>query len=107
MLYKFKSKAGADVIMLGPHGDALLRVLGREPAPRGIVEPDALAAAIGALEQHIAADEAARAQAEADAQAEGRTLPPRDEVTPRQRLWPLRDLLQRALQAEVPVVWGD
>ena len=36
MLYKFHSKAGADVIMTGPHGDQLLKRLGREPAPQGI-----------------------------------------------------------------------
>ena len=38
MLYKFKSKASGDVIMNGPHGDELLRLLGREPAAKGIVQ---------------------------------------------------------------------
>jgi hypothetical protein len=36
MLYKFKSKAAGDVIMLGPNGDQVLRLLGRAPAPSGI-----------------------------------------------------------------------
>ena len=31
MLYKFKSKAAGDVIMLGPNGDQMLRIIGREP----------------------------------------------------------------------------
>ncbi len=48
MLYKFKSKATGDVIMLGPNGDALLRALGRTPAPKGIVEPADMPAAIAA-----------------------------------------------------------
>ena len=38
MPYKFRSKASGDVIMLQAHGDALLRLLGREPAPKGIFE---------------------------------------------------------------------
>ncbi len=32
MIYKFKSKASGDIIMMGPTGDALLRALGRTPA---------------------------------------------------------------------------
>jgi hypothetical protein len=34
MPYKFGSKASGDVIMLQAHGDALLRLLGREPEIR-------------------------------------------------------------------------
>ena len=29
MIYKFKSAASGDVIMLGPNGDAMLRLLGQ------------------------------------------------------------------------------
>ena len=32
MLYKFKSQAAADVIMMQPHGDKVLAALGREPS---------------------------------------------------------------------------
>ena len=107
MLYKFKSKASGDVIMLGPNGDALLRALGRTPAPKGIVEPADMPAAIAAIQQAIAADEAARAQAEAEAAARGEALPPRgDGVALRQRLWPMVEMLQRAGAAGEPVVWG-
>ena len=60
MLYKFKSRAAGDVIMLGPNGDQLLRLAGREPAPRGIFEVDAMPAVIAALEAAVATDEAAR-----------------------------------------------
>jgi hypothetical protein len=48
MIYKFKSKATGDVIMLGPTGDQLLRCIGREPAPKGIIEPAAMPAAMTA-----------------------------------------------------------
>ena len=106
MIYKFKSKAGGDVIMLGPNGDALLRILGREPAAKGIIEPASMAAAIAAIEQAVAADEAARAEAEQEAAARGERLAPREGVALRQRLWPMLDMLKRAGAAGEPVVWG-
>ena len=96
MIYKFKSAATGDVIMLEPNGDQLLRVLGREPAPKGIIEPAAMTASIDALLAAIAAEE----------------TPPEDEETRqpavglRQRLWPMIEMLRRAQTADVPVVWG-
>ena len=102
MIYKFKSKAGGDILMLGPNGDALLRAIGRDPAAKGILEPPAIAA----IEQAVAVDEAARREAESEAVAQGRTLPPRDGVSMRQRMWPMVDLLKRSAVEEVPVVWG-
>ena len=106
MIYKFKSKAAGDVLMMGPNGDALLRVIGREPAAKGIIEPLAMAPAIAAIEQALRADEAARAAAEADAAARGDTLPAREGVGLHQRLWPMVEMLKRAAAANEPVVWG-
>lgn len=106
MIYKFKSKAAGDVIMTGPAGDELLRVLGRAPVPKGIFEPADMPALTTAIEQAIAADEQARADAEAQAAAEGRTLPPRREVSLRQRAWPLVEMMRRAHKAGEPIVWG-
>ena len=106
MIYKFKSKAAGDLIMLGPNGDAMLRALGRESASKGIIEPVAMAGAIAALERAIHDDEAARAHAEREAQARGEALAPREGVTPRQRLWPMIEMLRRARAADQPIVWG-
>lgn len=106
MIYKFKSKAAGDVIMMGPSGDHVLRIIGKAPAPKGIIEPSAMPAAIAAIEQAVLDEEAARQQAEADAAAEGRTLPPAEGVTLRQRAWPLVEMLKRALAANKEVVWG-
>ena len=60
MIYKFKSKAAGDVIMLGPNGDQVMRLLGREPAAKGIFEVEHMPRLIAALEHAVAADEAAR-----------------------------------------------
>lgn len=106
MIYKFKSKASGDLIMMGPNGDALLRVLGREPSAKGIIEPGAMAQALAALAQAVADEEAA-------IKAAGQTGEPADvarvggdRVSLRQRLWPMHDMLTRALAANEAVVWG-
>ncbi len=106
MIYKFKSKAAGDVIMMGPAGDAVLRTIGKEPAPKGIIEPAAMPAAMVAIEQAIAADAAARAQAEREAAAEGRKLAPAEGVSLRQRAWPLVEMMKRAHAADTEIVWG-
>ena len=106
MIYKFKSKAAGDLIMLGPNGDAMLRAIGREPAPKGIIETAAMAAAIEAIERTIAADEAARADAEREAREKGEQLPLREGVSPRQRLFPMVEMMRRAMKEDEPIVWG-
>jgi hypothetical protein len=106
MLYKFKSKSGSDVIMMGPNGDEVLRLIGKQPAPQGIIEPGDMPAAMAAIEQAVLAEEAAREQAEAEARAEGRTLAAREGVSLRQRAWPLVDLMKRAHPADHDIVWG-
>lgn len=109
MIYKFKSKAAGDLIMLGPNGDALLRAIGREPAAQGIIEPAAMAAAIEGIQRTVEADEAARAAAEQEARTEGRDPregPRAEGITPRQRLWPMVEMLRRAQAADEPITWG-
>ena len=109
MLYRFRSPATGDLLMLGPHGDWMLRLLGREPSARGIIEPDDMPQALQAL--HRAAEQdvqvrAAASQADTGGSSPDAQVSPHDEVSARQRLWPMIDMLQRALQAREPVVWG-
>jgi len=95
MIYKFKSKAAGDVIMLPGNGDQLLRAIGREPAGKGIIEPADMPGAIAALQAAIAADES-------PPEAEDKPAP----VGLRQRFWPMVEMLRRAQAAGEPVVWG-
>ena len=106
MIYKFKSKATGDTIMLGPQGDQLLRLLGREPAPRGIIEPGAMPASIDALQRAIVEDEAARAGGGDDEAESDEPTGARDPVSLRRRLWPMIEMLKRAHEAGEPIVWG-
>jgi hypothetical protein len=107
MIYKFKSKATGDVIMLGPNGDQLLRLLGREPASRGIIELEAMPQARRQIEQALADADAAAQRTRSDGAPGGTD----DElaqqaVSLRQRVWPMLQMLERAEAAGEPVVWG-
>ena len=110
MLYKFKSKAAGDVIMLGPNGDDVLRLAGREPAARGIFEIEAMPGLIVALQAAVAADEAARQGGSADADSTDASDAPApgrgDGVSLRQRVWPLVEMLRRCHAAREVIVWG-
>lgn len=106
MIYKFKSKATGDVIMMGPQGDAVLRLLGREPSARGIIEVADMPGALSALEKAVADDEAARRAAEAADEQDEADAPKTDAVSLRQRVWPLVEAIKRAQAAGEPVVWG-
>lgn len=106
MLYCFKSKAGADVIMMAESADAVLRLLGRTLAPQGILEAAHLPELLQALEAGVAADDARFQSAVDEAKAAGQPAPRRQGVTLRQRAWPLQELMQRSAKKGTPVVWG-
>jgi len=106
VIYRFKSKAGADVIMLGANGEQVLRLLGREPAPDGLLALDQLVAASNALEHAVAEDEARFAQLQADADAAGEPVPKREGVTLRQRVWPLIELMRHSIAAKTDCLWS-
>ncbi|RLJ38312.1 DUF1840 domain-containing protein [Acidovorax sp. 106] len=109
MLYKFKSRAAADLILLEPQGRQILQIIGKAPAPNGIVTAAQIPAALAALEAAVAADEARlreAAQQAAEADPNAPEDEPRDIVRLRQRAAPFIDLLRRSLQEDCDVVWG-
>ena len=103
MLYKFKSAATGDLIMLEPNGRRVLEIIGKDAGPKGIILPEQMPAALAALEQAIAADEAAR---KAPAEAENDATPPAATVSLRQRAVSFVDMLKRCSAAGKEVVWG-
>jgi len=100
MIYKFKSKAAGDLIMLGPQGDQMLRLLGREPAAQGIIEVVAMGPAIATLEAALLADEAARRESGIDEDDA------RQGISLRRRLWPMVEMLRRCQAENQNIVWG-
>jgi len=115
MLYKFKSKATADLIMLEPNGKQILRIIGKDPAPKGILEVAEMLDAIEALRQAVQQEDDAQAQVNAQSANASENIkeskgaatsaqePP---LSLRQRATPFIEMLQRAHKAGKDVVWG-
>lgn len=106
MLYKFKSKAAGDLIMLEPNGRRVLEIIGKDPGPKGIILPEEMPGAIGALEAAIAREEAEHQAAIDDAKAKGQVAPRFDAVSLRQRAVPFLDMLLRCSREGREIVWG-
>jgi len=106
MLYKFKSKAAGDLIMLEPNGRRVLEIIGKDPQPKGIIEPDQMAGAIASLEAAITREEAEQQALAEEARAKGETPARPDTVSLRQRAVPFLDMLRRCQKAGQEIVWG-
>ena len=107
MLYKFKSRATADVIMLEPNGRQLVQIMGKTPGQGGIVTVEQIPGAIAAIEAAIAAEERDRAQAQEAAQdgEDGSGESAAEAVSLRQRAAPLLDMLRRSAAEGREVTW--
>jgi len=106
MLYKFKSKSTADLIMLEPNGRRVLEIIGKTPGPQGIILSSQIAAAVGALESAVAAEDALAAQARAESPEEDEETVRPQGVSLRQRVAPLIDMLRRSEREGHDVTWG-
>lgn len=102
MLYKFKSKAAGDLIMLEPNGRRVLQIIGKDAQATGIVLPEQMPAAITALTNAMAQEEAEQQAAK----AEGAVPPTFDAVNLRKRAWPFVEMLQRCAKENASVTWG-
>ncbi len=113
MLYKFKSKATGDLIMLEPQGKYILKLIGKEPGAQGIILPSEMMTAIDALNAAVAQEELAHQAAKEAAQSgnvqETGTAPAADgprTISLKQRVVPFIDMLRRAHAEDKEVVWG-
>lgn len=111
MIYKFKSKAAGDVIMLKATGDRVLAAMGREAAPKGILECEEMPGLLHALQAAIEQDDRARA-GPADDDADATRGRPHESgagegaMPLRRRAWPLVQMIQRAQAEGHPITWG-
>jgi hypothetical protein len=105
MHYVFKSKADADLLMMANVGDHLLRIVGKQPAPQGIIELAAIPAAIRAIELAIAAEDEVARHAMADKDDEedfGGVV----RLGLHQRAWPMLEMMKRSIAEQSDIVWG-
>jgi hypothetical protein len=105
MLYKFKSKAASDLIMLEPDGRRLLQIMTSDAPAKGIIEAAHLSAAISTLEAAVAQDTARLAQARHAAEIQDNDKH-NEAVSLSRRAQPMLELLRKSQQADVDVVWG-
>ena len=102
MLYTFKSKAAANLIMLQPNGERMLEIIGKDITAQGILLPEHMQAAITALETALRQEEGGEASGESsdNASAQG------ERVSLRQRAMPFVEMLRRSHHAGEAVTWG-
>ena len=106
MLYKFKSQAAGDVIMLEANGRRVLEIIGKSTNAKGIIEPAQMPAAIAALQNAVNDEETQRKQAADEASARGEPAPVLDPLGLRQRAHPFIGMLQVCAKANKEIVWG-
>ncbi|MCZ2103304.1 MAG: DUF1840 domain-containing protein [Comamonadaceae bacterium] len=108
MLFKFKSRATADLIMLEPVGERVLKILGKEVAPHGIITVEQIPAAVAALRAAVAEEEAGEPPAPpADPAPQGaqREDDPSERVWLRQRVAPFIEMLETSAASGREVTW--
>ena len=104
MSVTFKSKVTGDLLMLSAHAELLLERLGKTARKPGILTPEQMNAALGALrelpdgephdDQHTEDDDVAAARQNGN------------DVSLRKRAWPLIKMIEKSQQANEPIVWG-
>lgn len=108
-MYKFKSPATGDLIMLEPNGRQLLGILGRsdeDSLAKGILLPADMPQAVQLLEAAIQADEARKAQLLQEAKDKGEPAPRFEGISLRNRALPFIEMIQRCQKADKEIVWG-
>jgi hypothetical protein len=100
MSYRFQSRAGGDVLLLHAAGEQVLRAMNRLVAPQGIIETEAMPAALRALKAAIELETAQGVNG-----GETSTATQGDGISLRQRARPLMQLLRQAQADGAVVVW--
>lgn len=110
MLYQFKSKVTGNVIMLQPNGEQVLQIIGKhsasDPSTKGILLPEQMPHALAALEEAIANENAARAEALAQAKVDHVPVAETNTVGLRQRALPLMEMIRECHKANEVITWG-
>ena len=102
MIYQFRSKAGADVIMLADLTKRIFDIFARQLEPRGILTIEQLPTLITTLETAILKDLEERSKSQIDEGVEKLKLADRLG----QRAYPFLELMKQAKAKDEPVMWG-
>lgn len=108
VLYKFVSKAAAEMIMLEPDAERILKIIGKAPSESGIITLEQIPAAIQVLQAAVDADNERKPVAAAqnpDDEDEGDDESVKATVGLKQRAVPFIDMLKRSAAEGVAVIW--
>lgn len=104
-LVVFRSKAAGEIFYLAENARRLFDIIGKDPAPRGVITaaqlPEAIAKLVVAVEEERAQQKSAQAQ-----QGEDEAGRAQRAVTLGQRAYPLLEMLRAAQKRNVDVTWG-
>ena len=108
MLYKFKSKATADLVMLQPNAEEILKIIGKAAGSTGIITAAQAGTAVAALKAEIARREALH---ETPPPTDSDSDEPNDAakaeaVSLRHRAAPFISMLEQSSADGKDVVWG-
>jgi hypothetical protein len=109
MIYEFKSRATGSIVMTSDVAEALLHIIGKQKGPQGIIVPDAMPAAIDALNNAIALQKTAEtSNANANSNANNKTDDEdgKPKISLGQRALPFIEMMQRAHSAGKEITWG-
>ncbi len=99
MLITFKSKAHADIVMLGDSARELIRLMGKSDALPSAVGPEGIPKALARLKAALDEQVGAAAEVSDDGDEE------KESVTLHTRAIPLIEMLEASEAAQVPVMW--
>ncbi|WP_225782685.1 DUF1840 domain-containing protein [Xenophilus sp. Marseille-Q4582] len=107
MLYRFKSQASADVLMLEGHARPLLEIIGKSAGSSGIITVDQMPGAISALQAASQREaEQGRHNHDAHAAEDHDTQAEIQHVGLHQRAAPLIKMMRESMAENRDIVWG-
>lgn len=109
VIYKFKSQAAGDLIMLEPNGRQVLEIIGKHAGPQGIILAEEMDDAVQKLHQAVERAEAAPPPPVAAGQGSDKSgygAPAERDVSLRQRVVPFINMLRECKAAGKEIVWG-
>ena len=105
MLYRFKSRAAPDFVMLEVHARQLFSIVGKTPSPKGIITVEQIPGAISALEAATAQEGSNTHNHDAFAVEGHDNDAEKQHVGLHQRAVPLLHMLKESLADNKDVTW--
>jgi glutamate/tyrosine decarboxylase-like PLP-dependent enzyme len=102
MVFEFKSRATGTIVMTGDVASSILKIIGKEASPQGVIVPDTMEACISALLAAIDRQKANdKSSDNAKEDADGKPV-----ISLAQRAHPFIDMLRAAKAANRDITWG-